>query len=57
MAGRPVLNHDELNQYINQQVNDLRMNKRGIKALKKRPQPVDSSSASRPRKAPKKNPR
>jgi hypothetical protein len=30
-AGRPVLNHDELNQYINQQVNDLRMNKRGIK--------------------------
>jgi hypothetical protein len=30
-AGRPCINHDELNQYINQGVNNLRQNKRGIK--------------------------
>ena len=30
-AGRPVVNHDELNQYVNQAVNNLRQNKRGIK--------------------------
>ena len=29
-AGRPVVNHDELNQYVNQAVNNLRQNKRGI---------------------------
>ncbi len=28
---RPCINHDELNQYINQGVNNLRANKRGIK--------------------------
>ena len=31
-AGRPVVNHDELNQYVNQAVNNLRQNKRGIKS-------------------------
>src|SRR6516225_3680106 len=30
-AGRPCVNHDELNQYVNQAVNNLRQNKRGIK--------------------------
>jgi hypothetical protein len=30
-AGRPCVNHDELNQYVNQGVNNLRQNKRGIK--------------------------
>jgi hypothetical protein len=30
-AGRPVCNHDELNQYVNQSINQLRINKRGIK--------------------------
>lgn len=30
-AGRPCINHDELNQYVNQFVNSLRQNKRGIK--------------------------
>jgi len=30
-AGRPCINHDELNQYVNQTVNALRENKRGIK--------------------------
>jgi hypothetical protein len=30
-VGRPVVNHDELNQYVNQAVNNLRQNKRGIK--------------------------
>lgn len=30
-AGRPCINHDELNQYTNQIVNGLRKNKRGIK--------------------------
>lgn len=31
--GRPCLNLDELNQYVNQQINNLRMNKRSIKVL------------------------
>ena len=31
-AGRPCINHDELNQYVNQAINNLRQNKRGIKA-------------------------
>jgi len=30
-AGRPCINHDELNQYVNQATNNLRLNKRGIK--------------------------
>lgn len=30
-AGRPCINHDELNQYVNQGVNSLRRDKRGIK--------------------------
>lgn len=30
-AGRPCINHDELNQYVNQAVNNVRANKRGIK--------------------------
>lgn len=30
-AGRPCLNHDELNQYCNQVVNSARQNKRGVK--------------------------
>jgi hypothetical protein len=30
-VGRPVVNHDELNQYVNQAVSNLRQNKRGIK--------------------------
>lgn len=30
-AGRPCINHDELNQYVNQYVNNLRQNPRGIK--------------------------
>jgi hypothetical protein len=30
-AGRPCLNHDELRQYINQAINAVRKNKRGIK--------------------------
>ena len=30
-AGRPAISHDELNQYVNAQVNGLRLNKRGIK--------------------------
>ena len=30
-AGRPCINHDELSQYINQTVNTMRQNKRGIK--------------------------
>jgi len=30
-TGRPCLNHDELNQYVNTAVNNLRQNKRGIK--------------------------
>src|SRR6516162_9998809 len=30
-AGRPCVNHDELNQYVNQAVNNLRQNKRGVK--------------------------
>jgi hypothetical protein len=29
--GRPCLNHDELNQYINQSVNNIRQNPRGVK--------------------------
>jgi hypothetical protein len=31
-AGRPCISHDELSQYVNQCVNSVRMNKRGIKA-------------------------
>jgi len=31
-AGRPCINHDELNQYTNACVNSVRLNKRGIKA-------------------------
>ena len=38
-APRPCISHDELNQYINQSVNDLRMNKRGIKV-----EPSDEST-------------
>lgn len=30
-AGRPCINHDELNQYVHQCVNGVRQNKRGIK--------------------------
>jgi hypothetical protein len=30
-AGRPAINHDELNQYINQGLNNVRANPRGIK--------------------------
>ena len=30
-ARRPCLSHDELNQYVNQAINNLRQNKRGIK--------------------------
>jgi hypothetical protein len=30
-AGRPVISHDELMQYVNQAVNQARLNKRGIK--------------------------
>ena len=30
-AGRPCINHDELGQYVNQCVNNVRQNKRGIK--------------------------
>ena len=30
-AGRPCINHDELNQYVNAACNNLRQNKRGIK--------------------------
>src|SRR5574340_144245 len=30
-AGRPCINHDELGQYVNQAINGLRQNKRGIK--------------------------
>lgn len=30
-ADRPVLNHDELGQYVNQSLNNIRQNKRGIK--------------------------
>jgi hypothetical protein len=30
-AGRPCINHDELNQYVNQAVNSMRQNRRGIK--------------------------
>lgn len=30
-AGRPCINHDELNQFVNQAINGLRQNKRGIK--------------------------
>jgi hypothetical protein len=30
-AGRPCLNHDELRQYVNQAINSMRQNKRGIK--------------------------
>jgi hypothetical protein len=30
-AGRPCINHDELGQYVNQAVNNVRQNKRGIK--------------------------
>src|SRR3990167_7111704 len=30
-AGRPCLSFDELGQYVNQGINDLRQNKRGIK--------------------------
>src|SRR5215468_4459356 len=30
-AGRPCVNHDELNQYVNQAVNSPRQNKLGIK--------------------------
>jgi hypothetical protein len=30
-AGRPCINHDELNQYLNAAVNNVRQNKRGIK--------------------------
>lgn len=30
-AGRPCISHDELNQYVNQGINNLRENKRGIK--------------------------
>jgi hypothetical protein len=30
-AGRPCINHDELSQYVNQCVNNVRQNKRGIK--------------------------
>lgn len=30
-AGRPCISHDELNQYVNQAVNNVRQNKRGIK--------------------------
>ena len=30
-AGRPCINHDELGQYVNQCVNSVRQNKRGIK--------------------------
>lgn len=30
-SGRPCINHDELGQYVNQAVNNLRQNKRGIK--------------------------
>src|SRR5690349_14521589 len=30
-AGRPCINHDELGQYVNQFVSNLRSNKRGIK--------------------------
>lgn len=30
-AGRPCINHDELNQWINQAANNVRQNKRGIK--------------------------
>ena len=29
--GRPTISHDEINQYVNQGVNNLRQNKRGIK--------------------------
>lgn len=30
-ADRPVLNHDELNQYVNQSLNNVRQNKRAVK--------------------------
>src|SRR6266700_3809572 len=30
-AGRPCINHDELNQYVHHAVNNARQNKRGIK--------------------------
>ncbi len=30
-AGRPCINHDELNQYVNHAINNARQNKRGIK--------------------------
>lgn len=30
-AGRPCINHDELGQYVNQTVNNVRQNKKGIK--------------------------
>jgi hypothetical protein len=30
-AGRPCVNHDELNQYVNQAVNSIRQNKRAVK--------------------------
>lgn len=30
-AGRPCINHDQLNQYVNQAVNSARQNRRGIK--------------------------
>jgi hypothetical protein len=30
-AGRPCINHDELGQYVNQCVNNVRQNKRGVK--------------------------
>jgi len=30
-AGRPAINHDELNQYVNQGINNVRSNPRGIK--------------------------
>ena len=30
-TGRPCINHDELNQYVNQAVNNVRQNRRGIK--------------------------
>lgn len=44
-AGRPCINHDELGQYVNQCVNNVRQNKRGIKVDPKGDESTDQTAA------------
>jgi hypothetical protein len=44
-AGRPIVSFDELTQYVNQIINDVRMNKRSIKVT-----PVSEDATTRPQK-------